>query len=360
MAVAPDDPTFLQKLGGFTGKGGGLERALAPFGGAGNLGLSLLANSGYSTTPRSLGQIIGGSALQSQQMAVQQQQLAAEKEMEAVRRRYMEAQIQAMSQPKERAQPASVAEYEYAKQNGFKGSFQDWVVAGGQSSRPSAVQEWEFYDKLPPEMQQRYLEMKRNPNMVVKEVGGAPTVVAPSVGFGTKTTPLSTLQVEAGAAETLKGAEAEGAAVGKAKGEITGGALTKGSNAKTVMAMLDIADPLIDAATGSVGGKGIDALAAFFGEAPKGAQAIAELKVLEAGLMANMPRMEGPQSDRDVQLYKAAAGQLGEPGVPREIKKAAVKTIRQIQERYKDRAASIEGGTAPKRRRYNPETGKIE
>jgi hypothetical protein len=96
MAVAPDDPTFLQKLGGFTGKGGGLERALAPFGGAGNLGLALLANSGYSTTPRSFGQILGGSALQAQQSAIQQQQLAQEKAMEEVRKRYMEAQIAAM------------------------------------------------------------------------------------------------------------------------------------------------------------------------------------------------------------------------------------------------------------------------
>jgi hypothetical protein len=96
MAVAPDDPTFLQKLGGFMGKGGGLEKSLAPFGGAGNLGLAMLANSGYSTTPRSFGQILGGSALQAQQSAIQQQQLAQEKAMEEVRKRYMEAQIAAM------------------------------------------------------------------------------------------------------------------------------------------------------------------------------------------------------------------------------------------------------------------------
>lgn len=359
MAVAPDDPTFLQKLAGFAGRGGKLEQSLAPFGGAANLGMALLANSGYSQTPRSFGQIVGGSALQAQQAAVQQQQLAAEKQMEEVRKRYMEAQIAAMEAKPATQDPASVKEYEYAKKNGYKGTFQDWVVAGGQSSRPSAVQEWEFYNTLPPEMQQRYLEMKRNPNMVVREVGGAPTVVAPSVGFGTKTTPLSTLQTEAGAAETLKGAEAEGAAVGKAKGEITGGALTKGANANTVTAMLDIADPLIDAATGSVGGAARDRLAAVFGEAPQGAQAIAQLKVLQAGLMTNMPRMEGPQSDRDVMLYREAAGQIGDPLVPATIKKKAVETIREIQDRYKDRAASVEG-KPQKRRRYNPATGKIE
>lgn len=346
MSVAPDDLSFLQRLSG------GVDRATAPFGGAGNLGLALLANSGYSTTPRTFGQTLGVSALQAQQ--AQQ-----EKANNDLRRQYMEAQIQQMQQPKERAPPASVAEYEYAKQSGFKGSFQDWVVAGGQSSRPSAVQEWEFYTGLPPEMQQRYLEMKRNPNMVVKEIAGTQNVVAPSIVGGTKVTPLSTLAQEAGAAERLKGAEAEGGAVGKARGEVTGGIITKGSNAKSTMSSLDIADPLIDVATGSAAGAARDKVAAFFGEAPSGAQAIAQLKVLQANLMTTMPRMEGPQSDRDVQLYREAAGQIGDPMVPAAIKKAAVKTIRSLQEKYVARAEGIDG-SAPKKRRYNPATGKIE
>jgi hypothetical protein len=126
--------------------------------------------------------------------------------------------------------------------------------------------------------------------------------------------------------------------------------------------MLDIADPLIEAATGSVAGAGRDKLAAAFGVAPQGAQAIAQLKVLQAGLMTNMPRMEGPQSDRDVQLYREAAGQIGDPAVPRDIKKAAVNTIRAIQERYKERAASLGGGskpTSPKRIRVDAEGNVI-
>jgi uncharacterized protein (UPF0147 family) len=60
--------------------------------------------------------------------------------------------------------------------------------------------------------------------------------------------------------------------------------------------------------------------------------------------MTNMPRMEGPQSDRDVDLYRQAAGQIGDPTVPRDIKKAAVKTIRELQKKYADRAS---GNNAP-------------
>lgn len=358
MSVAPDDLTFLQKLGGFTGKGGQLERALSPFGGAGNLGLALLANSGYSPTPRSFGQILGGSALQAQQGAIQQNQLQQEKAMEDLRKRYMEAQIQTM-QAKPTG-PASVQEYEYAKANGFKGSFQEWVVAGGQSSRPSAVQEWEFYSGLPPEMQQRYLEMKRNPNILVKDIAGATEAVAPSIGFGTQRTTLATLPQNAAAAETIKAAEGEGTAVGKAKGEITGGVLSKGANAEGVEGLLAIADPLIDVATGSAGGAATDKAAAFFGKSLDGAKAIASLKTLQAGLIQNMPRLEGPQSDADRALYVEAAGSLGDPTVPRETKKAALATIRQIQAKYKERAAGVGAAVSkPKRVRVDAQGNVI-
>jgi len=70
--------------------------------------------------------------------------------------------------------------------------------------------------------------------------------------------------------------------------------------------------------------------------------------------MTNMPRMEGPQSDADVKLYRDAAGQIGDPTVPASIKKAAVGTIRQLQEKYKERADSLNGaggnaGSGPKK-----------
>lgn len=89
MALAPDDPSFLERLAAFTGKNGGLARATEQFGGAGNLGLQLLANSGYSTTPRTLGQTLGVSALQAQQAH-------QEKTNDQLKRAYMEAQIKAM------------------------------------------------------------------------------------------------------------------------------------------------------------------------------------------------------------------------------------------------------------------------
>ncbi len=302
-----------------------------------DLAMALLANSGYSPQKRSFGEILGTSMMQANQMK-------SGREDDAFKRKYMEAQMAAMG-GNNRA-PSSVQEYEYAKKNGYKGSYQDWTVMGGQNSRPSSVQEWEFYNALPQDQKPLYLEMKRNPNFTVKDVNQVPTSIQQSIVGGVSAAPLSTLPATAAAAETVKQSEGRGAAVGKAQGEITGGIETKGANATTVQGMLDIAEPLIDVATGSKSGAAYDAVASVFGGAPDGAKAIASLQVLQAGLMTNMPRMEGPQSDADVALYRQAAGQIGDPGVPRDIKKAALRTIRELQKKYQDRATG--NYTAPK------------
>lgn len=326
MAVSPDDTTFV-------------DRYTAPFGGPLNLGLALLANSGYSTQPRTFGQTIGISALQAQQMQLERQKQLQEQQDAALMRRYREAQIAHLNQPTNENAPNSVKEYEYAKANGFKGSFQDWITAGGQSSRPSSVQEWDFYAKLSADQQARYLEMKRNPNVFFGKVNEVPTIArAPSAGMPAQVTPLSDQASEQAAAQGMKAAEQRGSQIGEAQGKIQGGIETKGANALGTRALLDIADPLIDVATGSATGAARDKVNAFFGEATTGAQAIAKLQVIQAGLMTGMPRMEGPQSDRDVQLYREAAGQIGDPKVPAAQKKAALETIRQIQDKYIERA----------------------
>lgn len=70
MASAPDDviQRILSQGDQQPGLLGMLNKATAPYGGAGNLGLQLLANSGYSTTPRTFGQILGQSALNASQV----------------------------------------------------------------------------------------------------------------------------------------------------------------------------------------------------------------------------------------------------------------------------------------------------
>jgi len=56
----------------------------APYGGAANLGLNLLANSGPSTTPHSFGQILGQSALDAQKISQQTQLNALQRQLMAM------------------------------------------------------------------------------------------------------------------------------------------------------------------------------------------------------------------------------------------------------------------------------------
>ncbi len=108
----------------------------------------------------------------------------------------------------------------------------------------------------------------------------------------------------------------------------------KVQDAKDALSTIALAEKLINEATGSGIGSAIDATAGFFGHSTEGAQGSAKLKALEGDLVSKMPKMSGPQSDKDVILYRQMAGTIGDPTIPRETKKAALKTIREIQGRY--------------------------
>jgi hypothetical protein len=106
------------------------------------------------------------------------------------------------------------------------------------------------------------------------------------------------------------------------------------SGARRVLGLLDEAEKIIPGATGSYAGVAIDEAARAVGASTRGAENTGRLKAIEGSLLSEMPRMEGPQSNIDVAMYKQAAGDLGNPTVPRATKLAAIKTIRRIQSEY--------------------------
>jgi len=110
--------------------------------------------------------------------------------------------------------------------------------------------------------------------------------------------------------------------------------------AKNVQGVIDQARPLVDVGTSSYLGAGMDQAGRFFGGSNKGADAIAKLRALEGSLMMAQPRMEGPQSDKDVALYRQMAGQIGDPTVPASQKKAALDTLDQLSQRYAPKTAA--------------------
>jgi hypothetical protein len=118
----------------------------------------------------------------------------------------------------------------------------------------------------------------------------------------------------------------------------TGGASGPGArlrDATEAMGIIQQALPLINKSTSSGIGTNIDEANAYlFGGALPGAKAAASLKVLGGALVSKMPKMSGPQSDKDVLLYKEMAGRLGDSTVPASSKQEAMQTLYDLQAKY--------------------------
>lgn len=105
-------------------------------------------------------------------------------------------------------------------------------------------------------------------------------------------------------------------------------------DADSALMLLDMAEPLLENATGSDLGAIRDRLAGIFGVSTEGGEAAAQLKAIGGLLISKMPRMQGPQSNLDVQLYREMAGQIGDPTVPNDVRRAAIQTIRELNQKY--------------------------
>ena len=86
--------------------------------------------------------------------------------------------------------------------------------------------------------------------------------------------------------------------------------------------------------TGSGIGTIADIVGATVGYSPSGAAQADKLRAIGGQLVAKMPRMEGPQSDRDVALYTQMAGQIGDSTIPVARRLEALKTVEGIVNKY--------------------------
>lgn len=72
----------------------------------------------------------------------------------------------------------------------------------------------------------------------------------------------------------------------------------------------------------------------MFGGGGKQSQADAKLKVLGQKLVQQVPRFEGPQSDKDVASYQAAAGDIGNANKPIAARLAALQVLVDLNKKY--------------------------
>lgn len=113
-------------------------------------------------------------------------------------------------------------------------------------------------------------------------------------------------------------------------------------------------EKILPKATNSYLGTGLDVLGNAVGVSTQGAQATAQLKTLSGQLVSLMPKMSGPQSDKDVAMYKEMAGNLSDPTVPIQTRLAALQTIRELNEKYKSQnQANNQSGQTPSVNSYS-------
>lgn len=123
-------------------------------------------------------------------------------------------------------------------------------------------------------------------------------------------------------------------ALGKSTGEAMGGIAKREVNAPQVLNLVSQAEALLPKSTGSLAGRGSKFVTQQMGMSTEASRADKQLGVIANALTANVPRMEGPQSDYDVQLYQQAAGDVANTNVPYEDRLAALQTIRTLQQKY--------------------------
>lgn len=141
-----------------------------------------------------------------------------------------------------------------------------------------------------------------------------------------------------------------GAALDEAERILTGGAKDGLNGAK-------VTSPK---PTSSLVGSAVDTAAGWVGQAPRGAAEADKIRALGGAIVAKMPRMEGPQSDRDVLMYREMAGQIGDASLPISRRVAALQTVRELWQKYEGGAQGTPSApaAASRPRAVNPKTGE--
>jgi hypothetical protein len=86
--------------------------------------------------------------------------------------------------------------------------------------------------------------------------------------------------------------------------------------------------------TGSGVGAAVDFAGGLVGLSPAGSVQAQQLEAVGGALTAKMPRMEGPQSDKDTMLYKQMAAMVGDRTVPVDRRLAALQTVKDLWAKY--------------------------
>lgn len=137
-------------------------------------------------------------------------------------------------------------------------------------------------------------------------------------------------------AAAAAGAKARAEAEGKGAGERATELVKKGDKANEMLSQLTQARHILEFGepTGSGVGAAADAVGSFVGISTIGSRSASKLDSISGWLTSNVPRMEGPQSNFDVENYKIMAGRVGDRKLPVADRLSALDEIERIQKKY--------------------------
>lgn len=122
---------------------------------------------------------------------------------------------------------------------------------------------------------------------------------------------------------------------------------------------IKMARDLIPKATASGVGALRDAAGNMIGMSSDANDAATQLDTLAGWMTSNVPRMQGPQSDKDVLLYKQMAAQVGDRTKPASVRLKALDTLEQLQKKYADINAKAAGQPVAEQT-TGPAVGSVE
>jgi len=202
--------------------------------------------------------------------------------------------------PKPEAMPSAVREYQFAQSQGYKGTFQQFQ---NEKARAGASN----------------TSVSFGTPVAAVDAQGNPVFIQPSKD-GSAPHIIPGLRPPRSAAEERSDSERR----------------DRGRQGQQMMSVMQDAESILKTgrATSSGVGNLADAGARVFGVSTPGAQDAARLEALSGWLVANVPRMEGPQSNIDVQNYTTMAGKVGDRTIPLPERLAALQQVRGLQQKY--------------------------
>lgn len=261
---------------------------------------------------------------------------------------------------------AAIAMLKEGRVDELKNNVNSLMAAGqiygiiGNKDLPSNIQEWQIYNNMTPQDQKRFLQMKRQGQVI--NLGGSQMIPDPTDPGGT---PLANIPVTPKPEEmpAFKGDQAEQTALGKAQGERTANVEKQEFDGRANKNYLAQALKLLPESTSGGAATAGKAVKGVLGVSDKATQADRKLNIIAAKLTGTVPRFEGPQGVLDVELYKQAAGDLANTNLPSGDREAAAQFMLDLLDQYGAAGQGVtqdgqtSGGSGG--RYVNPQTGEF-